>query len=90
MIVDSTYDRAKVEAFGRRLLADSHEAVLLADTLLRGLPFTGAAAAVFTAFCRLTAWEQAGVVDELRDALDQIVGDVFHKYVIAARKAEEE
>lgn len=80
-------DNAKVRAFGARLSVDPLLALALADTLFRGAPFTGIAAEIRRDFDRLKPWEQAGAVDELRDALDKALEQKFFERVLAAKEA---
>ena len=89
MIVDAAYNRQKVEAWGRELLADPFDALGLLAVLLQGVPHTGHQGALLTRFEALSPFERAGLVDELRDALDKTLGGVFGRYVAAARQAAE-
>ena len=87
--VHESFSADRVRAFGATLLADPMLALVLADTLFRGVPFTGTAATVRTQFDRMSPWEQAGVVDELRAALDLHLEAKFKRFVEAARAADE-
>ena len=89
MIKHEDCDNAKVRAFGATLAADPMLAVALADALFRGSPFTGTAATVRTKFDRLSPWEQAGAVDELRDALDKHLEARFQRYMEIARQSDD-
>jgi hypothetical protein len=87
--VHESFSAERVRAFGATLAADPMLAIILADTLFRGAPFTGAAAAARVKFDALSPWEQAGAIDELRDALDMHLGAKFKRYVETARLADE-
>ena len=88
-MTDANHDAAKVRAFGERLLASPRESATLASEILArsglGDPRVNA---VVSDFDDLTLWEKAGVVDELRDALDKQLGEVFQHYVKLARGNE--
>lgn len=88
--VHESFSADRVRAFGATLAADPMLAVSLADALFRGAPFTGTAATVRTQFDRLSPWEQAGAVDELRDALDRHLEAKFNQHMETARKADED
>jgi len=83
-------ESAKVEEFGQRLHADPAKSVKLAQALLLGPPNNNDEAATQYVDFELTLspWEQAAVVDELRDAIDKQLGVVFEHYVARAREDE--
>lgn len=85
-MTDPNWDIAKVRAFGERLLATPGDAIKLAKNLLWKGDTYAAGAAVMSEFQALSPWEQAGVVDELRNALDRQLHAVFDDHVKVARE----
>ena len=88
---DDRWDVAKVRDFGAMLLSDRNASVALVSHLLAPGDFGGNLGSLFTRrdFTELSPFEKAGVVDELRDALDQQLGVVFQSYVKLAREDAE-
>ena len=85
-MTEPNWDVEKVRAFGGRLLANPEHAAKLAKNLLWNEDSYAAGAVAVSEFRALSPWEQAAVVDELRNAIDKQLGIVFERYVKRARE----
>ena len=88
LITDATYDRAAVHQFCAPLRADPFAAIYLVAALFGGTLMPVRVLALHQRFNDLPAWVKAGVIDELRDMIDEQLGGMFDAAVGVAQAGE--
>ena len=86
-VADGTFSKTRVDEFCRRLQTDPQGASYFAAALFGAQGLVPVRTTALRAgFDRLSPWEKAGVIDEVRDILDKQLGHAFEVAVSIAQR----